>query len=94
MRLPAVERAGTRGFRGPEVLLRVAEQTVALDIWAAGVILLSILTQRYPFFTATEDVDALAELAIFFGPDVVDQAARQMQSTTWLVLSVFCWHKG
>ncbi|TIC42964.1 hypothetical protein E3Q08_02532 [Wallemia mellicola] len=32
-------RAGTRGFRAPEVLLKCQDQTTAIDIWSAGVIL-------------------------------------------------------
>jgi len=47
---PVAPRAGTRGFRAPEVLLRCNDQTVAIDVWAAGVILLTIFSQRYPFF--------------------------------------------
>ena len=38
-------RAGTPGFRPPEVLLKCRRQTVAVDMWAAGVILLSILAR-------------------------------------------------
>ena len=38
-------RAGTPGFRPPEVLLKCRTQTVAVDIWAAGVILLSIMSR-------------------------------------------------
>lgn len=43
---PVPLRGGTRGFRAPEVLLRCTKQTVAIDIWSAGVILLSILSAR------------------------------------------------
>lgn len=39
-------RAGTRGFRAPEVLLKCGEQTGALDVWAAGIILLFFLTKK------------------------------------------------
>lgn len=41
------QRAGTRGFRAPEVLLKVFQQDYAIDIWSAGVILLTLLTRRY-----------------------------------------------
>jgi serine/threonine protein kinase len=44
---PIPLRGGTRGFRAPEVLLRCVKQTVAIDIWSAGVILLSILSARF-----------------------------------------------
>ena len=69
-------RAGTRGFRAPEVLFKVAHQTVAIDIWSVGVILLTMLTRRYPFFQSTDDMDALVELATIFGAADMANAAR------------------
>ena len=39
-------RAGTPGFRPPEVLMKFEHQTTSVDIWAAGVILLSILSRK------------------------------------------------
>lgn len=69
-------RAGTRGFRAPEVLFKVAHQTVAIDIWSVGVILLTLLTRRYPFFQSTDDMDALVELASIFGREEMAAAAQ------------------
>lgn len=69
-------RAGTRGFRAPEVLFKVARQTVAIDVWSAGVIMLTLLTRRYPFFHSTDDCDALAELACIFGSEEMQRAAE------------------
>ena len=46
-------REGTRGFRAPEVLLRKHEQGPPIDVWAAGVIVLSLATRRYPVFQAS-----------------------------------------
>ncbi|KAL9005031.1 MAG: hypothetical protein Q9188_002180 [Gyalolechia gomerana] len=60
-------RAGTRGFRAPEVLLKCTAQTTKIDVWSAGVILLTILCQRFPFFNSADDVDALIEIASIFG---------------------------
>ncbi|KAL9602937.1 MAG: hypothetical protein Q9219_001462 [cf. Caloplaca sp. 3 TL-2023] len=60
-------RAGTRGFRAPEVLLKCTAQTAKIDIWSVGVILLTILCQRFPFFNSADDVDALIEMASIFG---------------------------
>ncbi|ORZ16473.1 kinase-like domain-containing protein [Absidia repens] len=60
-------RAGTRGFRAPEVLLRVTHQTIAIDIWSVGVILLSLLSKRHPFFIAHDEGDSLIEFASIFG---------------------------
>ena len=63
----AAPRAGTPGFRAPEVLLKCPWQTTAVDIWSAGVILLSILSGRYPFFRAHNDLSALAQIIGLMG---------------------------
>ncbi|KAH6668633.1 kinase-like domain-containing protein [Plectosphaerella plurivora] len=60
-------RAGTRGFRAPEVLFKCTEQTTKIDIWSAGVILLTILSKRFPFFNSADDVEALIEISTIFG---------------------------
>ncbi|KOS22174.1 Cell cycle serine/threonine-protein kinase hsk1 [Escovopsis weberi] len=60
-------RAGTRGFRAPEVLFKCTEQTTAIDIWSTGVILLTILSKRFPFFNSADDVEAMIEIATIFG---------------------------
>jgi cell division control protein 7 len=67
-------RAGTRGFRAPEVLVGALRQTPALDIWSAGVLFLSILTQRYPFFVGENDLTNLCEIAVIFGARRVREA--------------------
>ncbi|KAF9874329.1 hypothetical protein CkaCkLH20_08312 [Colletotrichum karsti] len=60
-------RAGTRGFRAPEVLFKCTEQTTKIDIWSAGVILLTIMSKRFPFFNSADDVEAMIEIATIFG---------------------------
>lgn len=60
-------RAGTRGFRAPEVLLKCTSQTTKIDIWSVGVILLTILAQRFPFFNSADDIEAIIEIASIFG---------------------------
>lgn len=70
--IPA-SRAGTPGYRPPEVLLKYVDQTTAVDIWAVGVIFISILSAVYPFFKAPDDFLALAEIVTLFG----DQAIRR-----------------
>jgi len=68
-------RAGTRGFRAPEVLFKCTHQTSKIDIWSAGVILLTILSRRFPFFNSTDDVEAMIEIATIFGSKRMKQAA-------------------
>ncbi|KAK3368015.1 kinase-like domain-containing protein [Podospora didyma] len=69
-------RAGTRGFRAPEVLFKCTEQTTKLDIWSAGVILLTILSRRFPFFNSADDVEAMIEIATIFGQKRMRQAGQ------------------
>lgn len=68
-------RAGTRGFRAPEVLLKCTSQTTKIDMWSAGVILLTFLGRRFPFFNAADDVDAMIEMSCIFGTRRMKAAA-------------------
>ncbi|KAI8624150.1 kinase-like protein [Xylariaceae sp. FL1651] len=69
-------RAGTRGFRAPEVLFKCTEQTTKIDIWSAGVILLTILCKRFPFFNSADDIEAMIEIATIFGSKRMKQAGQ------------------
>ena len=71
-----VNRAGTRGYRAPEVLLRTKVQTTAIDMWAVGVILLSIMTRRQVFFVSGDDQEALEEIACLTGNEDIAAVAR------------------
>ncbi|KAK9240998.1 kinase-like domain-containing protein [Lipomyces kononenkoae] len=69
-------RAGTRGFRAPEVLLKCLNQTTKIDMWSAGVILLSFMSKRFPFFNSADDIDAMIEIASIFGKSKISSCAR------------------
>ncbi|KAK6641600.1 hypothetical protein RUM44_013315 [Polyplax serrata] len=62
-------RAGTSGFRAPEVLFRYLYQTTAVDMWASGVVMLCILSGSYPFFNSSSDLVSLAEIMTVFGTE-------------------------
>lgn len=68
-------RAGTRGFRAPEVLFKCTAQTTKIDVWSAGVVLLTILCRRFPFFNSADDIDAIVELGTIFGTQRMKRAA-------------------
>ena len=68
-------RAGTRGFRAPEVLLKCTAQTGLIDIWSCGVILLTFLSKRFPFFHSADDIDAFIELCTIFGKKRMKETA-------------------
>ncbi|KAI8601818.1 serine/threonine protein kinase Hsk1 [Dissophora ornata] len=76
-----VNRAGTKGFRAPEVLFRHVCQTVALDIWSVGVILIAFLTGRFPFFNSDHEVEALLEIAVLFGQREMKKVAATFDRT-------------
>lgn len=69
-------RAGTRGFRAPEVLFKCTNQTSKIDIWSAGIIGLSLLARKFPLFNSPDDIDALIEILIIFGVDKMQKCAE------------------
>uniref|UniRef100_A0A182N6A1 non-specific serine/threonine protein kinase n=1 Tax=Anopheles dirus TaxID=7168 RepID=A0A182N6A1_9DIPT len=74
-------RAGTPGYRPPEVLLKYPHQTTAVDVWAAGVIFLSLLGKVYPFFSNTDDLTSLAQIIEVFGYERLRDTARALDRT-------------
>ena len=77
---------GTRGFLAPECLLDTEQVTGAVDVWAAGVILLSFLSKRYPFFHFSHtsvlrqtdyQVQGLLQLAAVWGTREVRELAEE-----------------
>ncbi|XP_049604053.1 cell division cycle 7-related protein kinase isoform X1 [Syngnathus scovelli] len=69
-------RAGTPGFRAPEILTKCPDQGTAIDVWSAGVIFLSLLSGRYPFFKASDDLVALAQIMTIRGSRETVKAAK------------------
>lgn len=49
---------------------------LALDVWSAGTIMLCILSCKFPIFTASDDVEALMELAAVFGRTTMEKCAK------------------
>lgn len=53
-------------------------QEPAVDVWAAGVILLCLLSRRYPLFpSADNDEMALVQISALLGADEIKSAARK-----------------
>ncbi|XP_065203123.1 cell division cycle 7-related protein kinase-like [Planococcus citri] len=71
-------RAGTPGYRSPEVLLKYPHQTTAVDVWSAGVIMVSIMSGSYPFFRGPDDVTALMEMVTIFGIEDIRNTATKL----------------
>jgi cell division control protein 7 len=50
----------------------------AVDVWAAGVMFISILSGSYPFFRSPDDMTALAELVTLFGSKTISETAMRL----------------
>ncbi len=69
--------------------MKCRHQTVAIDVWSVGVVLLSILTRRYPFFNAVDDFDALAELATLFTAQELQSAGLKFRGNLCFFFFMF-----
>jgi len=72
------ERAGTPGYRPPEVLLSVPEQGPAVDVWAAGVVIASLVARRSPLLPGRDNGRQLAMAAALVGPERLASAAERL----------------
>lgn len=50
----------------------------AVDMWSAGVIFLSILSGRYPFFKVPDDLTGLAQIMNIHGSEDTIAAAKAL----------------
>lgn len=49
---------------------------IALDIWSVGTIMLSCLTGKFPIFNASDDTEALMEIATILGRKKMEKCAQ------------------
>lgn len=73
-----VDRGGTAGFRAPEILMKYPKYDGQIDVFAAGICMLSILTRRYPYFPKSDDFDALSLMIQVLGVNQMKEAAKAM----------------
>lgn len=59
-------------------------------MWAAGVILLSLITGRYPFFLSKDDNYGLWEFHLIFGPGKLQEAAALCGTFYALLRTCMC----
>lgn len=63
-------------FTQRELILNFSTSFIAaIDIWSAGIILLSILTRKFPIFNSNDDTEALMEISAIFGKTKMDKCA-------------------
>ncbi|CBY31296.1 unnamed protein product [Oikopleura dioica] len=73
-----VSRSGSPGFRAPEILIKSHRQDGMIDVWAAGICLLSTLARRYPFFPRADDFDALIQIGALVGSESLTRACKAL----------------
>jgi len=58
-------------------IITSSEVAIAVDIWSAGMILLCLLSGKYPFFKANDDFTAMMQIVTLMGSHECETAARQ-----------------
>ena len=56
-------------------MFHLEADVAAIDVWSAGVMLLSMLTLKFPLFNSTDDLEALMEIAAIFGRGAMEKCA-------------------
>lgn len=57
----------------------------AIDMWSAGIVFLSLLSGRYPFYKASDDLTALAQIMTVRGSRETIQAAKTFGMQTFIM---------
>lgn len=63
---PSVSYIATRSYRAPELLLDCQTYTTAIDVWAAGLVLIELITGK-PFFRGRNNDDLLLHIVKTIG---------------------------
>lgn len=71
-------KSGTPGYKAPEILIRYANQSTAIDMWSSGVIFASLLCGHTPFFRDVDDITSLSEVITLLGSQRVGVAAKSL----------------
>lgn len=79
-----------RTFHGRMCLVRLPftvclcdPDAAAVDLWSVGVILLCILSGRYPFFRAQDDLTAFIQIMRLLGTVACKEAAKALGEHSW-----------
>ncbi|KRZ73319.1 putative cell division control protein 7 -like protein 1, partial [Trichinella papuae] len=69
---------GTRGYQSLEILISVPLYTPAVDIWAAGIVFITLLSRTYPFWVPENDLSAVGLMISLFGTRNVHNALANL----------------
>ncbi|CAD6184323.1 unnamed protein product [Caenorhabditis auriculariae] len=66
---------GTPGIRAPELLFGIGTCAAPLDVFSAGLCLLSLLALKHPFFMPANEIENIANLASLVGSEAIEKMA-------------------
>jgi serine/threonine protein kinase len=84
-------RMGTRGFLAPETIFNYKEQNQAVDLWAAGIILLAFFSKRMPVLNMNkfsklnnETLKEIYPLILLYGVEKVTNIANKYGASLYI----------
>lgn len=67
---------GTPGVRAPELLFGIGLNNPAIDIFSCGIVLLSLVSAKHPFFMPKDETDNVMDLAFLLGSAALENMAK------------------
>ncbi|KAF1769220.1 hypothetical protein GCK72_001034 [Caenorhabditis remanei] len=67
---------GTPGVRAPELLFGVGLCNTAVDVFSCGIVLLSLICVKHPFFTPKDETENIYDLAFLLGSKTIEDMAK------------------
>uniref|UniRef100_A0A1I7ULB0 non-specific serine/threonine protein kinase n=1 Tax=Caenorhabditis tropicalis TaxID=1561998 RepID=A0A1I7ULB0_9PELO len=68
---------GTPGVRAPELLFGVGLCNPSIDIFSCGIVLLSLVCTKHPFFMPKDESENIMNLAFLLGSESIENMARK-----------------
>lgn len=67
---------GTPGVRAPELLFGIGLCNPAIDIFSCGIVLLSLVCAKHPFFMPRDEGENIMDLAFLLGSETLENMAK------------------
>ncbi|PIC50164.1 hypothetical protein B9Z55_001175 [Caenorhabditis nigoni] len=71
-----VHIVGTPGVRAPEILFGIGLCNPAIDIFSCGIVLLSLVSLKHPFFMPKDETENIYHLAFLLGSESIENMGR------------------
>ncbi|CAI2306907.1 unnamed protein product [Caenorhabditis sp. 36 PRJEB53466] len=68
---------GTPGVRAPELLFGLGLCNPSVDIFSCGIVLLSLVSAKHPFFMPKDETENIMNLAFLLGSETIENMAKK-----------------